>query len=276
MPSDKLTKDMIQQPQLWRLAMEISAERLQVVMYSIHEDNSLIFRDILLDTSAMSPLAALEDAIYENPLLLSDFSKVDCLLDTTRFTVVPSEIRSDDLRRRVLASLWPDDGYEVVADDISGCDATILTAVDSGLSGFLGRTFIDADVRNRISPLVSYFAGKSRLGSSGKMFVNLRGGEMDVISFGRDKLKMASTIAFGSTDDAVYYILASAKVTEFNVETDELMLCGDMAMREQLMPLLRRYVNYVMPVVFPSAMMRTGKEAMSVPFELIVLESINQ
>lgn len=254
--------------------MELSNERLQVMMYSIHEDNSLIFRDIALDTQAMSPLAALEDAIYENPLLLSDFSMIDCLLDTTRFTVVPSEIRSEELRRRLLASLWADDGYEVVADDISGCDATILTAVDAGVSGFLGRTFIDAEVSNRIAPLASYFSGKSRLGSSGKMFVNLHGNAMDIISFGRDRLKMASTIVFGSLEDAVYYILASAKVTEFSVEADELMLCGDGAMREQLMPLLRRYVNYVMPVVFPSAMMRAGKDAMSVPFELIVLESI--
>lgn len=272
--SDKLTKDMIQQPQLWRLAMEVSDERLQVVMYSIHEDNSLIFRNIPLDASAQSPLAALEDAIYENPLLLSDFSKVDCLIDTSRFTVVPSEIRSDDLRRRLLASLWPDDGYEVVADDIPGCRATILTAVDSGVGGFIGRTFIDADVSNRIAPLATYFAGKSRLGNSGKMFVNLHGRAMDIISFGRDTLRMANTIVFESAEDAVYYILASAKVTEFSVGSDELMICGDGAMREQLMPMLRRYISYVMPVVFPSAMMRAGKDAMSVPFELIVLESI--
>jgi hypothetical protein len=43
------------------------------------------------------------------------------------------------------------------------------------------------------------------------------------------------------------------------------------ALREAIMPELRRYINYVMPVIFPSAMFRAGREAMNAPFELIVL-----
>jgi hypothetical protein len=49
------------------------------------------------------------------------------------------------------------------------------------------------------------------------------------------------------------------------------LVCGDVALREQIMPELRRFVNYVMPVIFPSTMFRAGKEALNAPFELILL-----
>jgi hypothetical protein len=51
---------------------------------------------------------------------------------------------------------------------------------------------------------------------------------------------------------------------------DEIILAGDPASRAALSPLLRRYVRYVMPAIFPSTMFRAGRAALRTPFELVV------
>lgn len=54
---------------------------------------------------------------------------------------------------------------------------------------------------------------------------------------------------------------------------DEVQLAGSKTTRDSLKPLLRKYVNYVMPVIFPAAAMKLGDDAIKAPFDLI-LQSI--
>ena len=69
--------------------------------------------------------------------------------------------------------------------------------------------------------------------------------------------------------DAVYYILASRENLRLP-DTDEIMISGDRTTRAAITPVLRRYVRYVMPAIFPSVMFRAGRASLSAPFELIV------
>ena len=69
--TDKLTSDLIGDPNIWRMAMLISDDALDVVAYSTVEDNSMLYRHIRLDTAAADRVKALEEVVYENPLLLA-------------------------------------------------------------------------------------------------------------------------------------------------------------------------------------------------------------
>ena len=82
MEQNRLDKDLIKDPRLWRLALRIDEKKMHVVLFCSVEDNSLIYREIPLDTAAQSTQKAIEEAIYENPLLLSDFARIDCIIET--------------------------------------------------------------------------------------------------------------------------------------------------------------------------------------------------
>ena len=56
-----------------------------------------------------------------------------------------------------------------------------------------------------------------------------------------------------------------------NPTTDELQLIGDRTVRDAVAPMLRNYVTYVMPAIFPAASMRMGHDAVKTPFDLILL-----
>lgn len=271
MNQEALGKDLIQDPRLWRLGLRIDSSALHVVLFCTVEDNSLIHRKIMLDKAAPSLLKALEDAIYENPLLLSDFDKVDCVVETGRFAVVPASVTSADVREKIMAKMFDGFDGEIVANGLPGQNATILMGLDGDFAGFLRRTFNNPVIHHHLAPLCRYFHNKSRLGNSGKMYAYIHGDRVDVMAFGRDTLMLANTFRFRAPMDAVYYILSCRKMLDLDAAADEMLLAGDNEVREAITPVLREYLAYVMPVIFPSSMFKAGKDSMNAPFDLIVL-----
>ncbi|MDE6135730.1 MAG: DUF3822 family protein, partial [Muribaculaceae bacterium] len=126
-----------------------------------------------------------------------------------------------------------------------------------------------------VTPLLRYFSRKTLLGNTAKLYAHFNSGSarsVDILVFGPDgSPSMISSHPATSGTDAVYYILASAKACGLAFDSDEILICGDAAMRDAVMPTLRRYFNYVMPVIFPSAAFRAGREALKAPFPLIIL-----
>jgi hypothetical protein len=270
MTAQTLNKELIENPALWRLLLLIDDDNLVVVANSTVEDSSLIHVKLPYDSAAASPIRAIEDVIYSNPLLLSDFNKVECIVRSKHFLIVPTA--TDEQSANVIAGkLWNDNSLSIITDEVANLCANIVWAVDAQLVNFLVRTFNNPRIVHHLTPLARYFSRKSRLGNSGKMYVNLRRNYLDVIAFNGGKVSLINSYEYQDKDDATYFVLAVANEAGFNLDDDELMICGDVALREQIMPELRRFVNYVMPVIFPSAMFRAGKEALNAPFELILL-----
>lgn len=265
----ELTKDMIDNPSLWRLSLEVDKEKVEVAINTPIEDHALIYRTLALDAS-MSTLSAFEDAIYDNPLLLADFKKVDVLVDTPRFTIVPSEITDEEVREEIIRAVWPDPGYVVVANSLPTGD-TLLCAVEEGMAAFVHRTFLDSEILHPMSVLVRYFSRISGLGNTSKLYCRLRKGYVDVIGFSKGKLCVATSIEADSIADIVYYILATAQTAGMNLDNDEIFIYGNSAQRDAAMEKLRDFARYVMPVIFPSQLFKSGKDALKVPFELIIL-----
>ncbi len=270
-----LTKDLVTDPGMWRLSMLIAGDGIDIALVSMVEDNSLIYRHIPLPDDETVRLRAFEDTIYGNPLLLADFGKTDILVRTRRFSVLPVEISDTGVRRRILQEFWPDlDSFSIFTDSelvLPGDRDSISFAIPAPLASFLRRTFPSARISHALTPMVRYFAHCSRLGRSGKMYVCLRKDEIDMIAFTVGGLRMAVTTSVSDIGDALYYIMAALHTCRFSPSDVEIMLCGDNSMREAITPVLRRFVGYVMPVIFPSAMFRAGKDAMAAPFNLILI-----
>lgn len=266
-----LDKGLINDARLWRLALRIDSKKLHVVLFCSVEDNSLIFREIALDSAAQSIQKAIEEAIYDNPLLLSDFARVDCIVETDKFTIIPSEIDNPDVQEKMFSETFPSFEGRVLENKLKELDASILMGVDEELLNFLRRTFNNPCIQHHLAPLCTYFNRKSRLGNAGKMYAHIHDNKLDLLAFGKDSLRFANTFAFREPIDAIYYIFACREMLHLDANSDELLIAGDNAMREAITPTLREYLAYVMPVIFPAAMFKAGKDALNAPFDLIVL-----
>ncbi len=266
-----LNKELIDNPQLWKLALRVEKTALQVVLYNIIEDNSLIYRKIEFDKASTSLQKSLEEAIYENPLLLSDFARIDCVIETDCFAIVPPEISTIEVQEKIISASFPEFDGEIVPCPITEQSATIVMGVESEIIGFIRRTFNNPRLHHHLSPLCRYFMHKSQAGNSTKMYACISQGNIDVMAFAGGNLLMANTFAYRYPIDAVYYIMACRQILKLDNSSNELFLAGSPSARESIASTLRQHLTYVMPVIFPSAMFKAGKEAMKAPFDLIVL-----
>jgi hypothetical protein len=271
MDNDTLQATLVQHPQHSRLALRVCDTAIDVVVISSIEDNSLQWHRINLDAAAASPLKALEDAVYANPLLLADFGAIDVLVSTKRRLIVPAEAADADNLHSMFAQLYPGSNLDIITSTIDSNGTVIAIADDAERVNFIRRTFNNPHIADRIAPLCRYFGIKNRLGNAGKFHVHLADNTIDIIAYGSEGLLMANTFESTSVTDDLYYVMLAAQALSFDNNNDQMLLSGDADRREALIPLLRKYVSYVMPLIFPSAMFKAGKDSLSAPFELITL-----
>lgn len=260
----------VENPEICNLLLRISRDTLHAVIYSIVEDNSLIYRRIVLDPNATSQLQAIETVIYDNPILLSDFRQVICVIEAPELTIVPAEELSEADFRQFFKSAFPKSELSMETDGTGTGNATILMGIEPDLKGFLNRTFHRIKIVSHLGSICHYFASKAGQGNKIRMIANIRQKSLDVIALDGHQLLMANTFSAGTPEDTAYYILACRERLGLNAQTDELLLAGDQAMRDALTPILRTYIARVMPVIFPPQMFKAGKDAMLAPFDLIV------
>lgn len=265
----------IENPRLWRLCLEVAPGVLHAVMTSTVADSSLLYRRLPLDASL--PLhQALEETVYANPDLLADFGHIDILVDTEAYTLIPEDVGLEAGITGEITQIGHN-GLSVpaVAMDAAASGVKVVWAMPEDARQFLARTFRNVPVRHVMSLLLKYFGRTDGMSNRAKVFVHIGDGtprRVDIAAYDAGgRLAMATSKQWETDTDVLYYALASARIAGFDVENDEMLLCGDGALRHAVTPLLSRYVRHVMPMIFPSAALRAGKEAFKAPFPLIIL-----
>lgn len=260
----------------WRLLMRLGVDTLDAVLYSPLHDGSLMHRALPLDPAAESRLKAVEACVYDNKLLLGDFARISCVVESRRTVILPQgldEPADDDAaeaRSLIFRSSFPDFEGETFLSP-TGMAGTVMMSGDAdGVLPFLKRTFFNVQISAHLSPLCRYFLSTAGRSSGRRLYAVLRAGAVDVVATDRGRLLMANTFDAPTASDAAYFILAARKLLQLP-DTAETMLAGVAAMREEVTPILRRFQPTVMPVIFPSVMFRAGKESLNSPFDLIIL-----
>ena len=266
-----LTKELVPRPELWQLALRLSQRQMDVLLYSPMESNSLIYRSVELDAEVPTRLKAIEAAVYDNPLLLSDFRRVSVIVENREFMVIPPEVESDEERLTLMETAYPGFGGKLYCNELGATNASMILGLDGDVAGFLERTFFNVKIYSHLTPLCRYFVSAGKRANVCRVYANLRAGAVDIVIVDHGEVKLLNTMACREWMDSVYYILASYKTLNLNAMKTELLICGSAEVREDVMPMLRNYVGSVMPVVFPSEMFKAGRDAMKAPFDLIVL-----
>ena len=267
----------IEHPRLWRLALQLDKDALQAVVWSTVEDSTLVHFSLQLDPT-LPQAKALEEAVYAAPVLLSDFGSVDVVVRTNAYMPVPQGLDEETGESLVDYSCLRVDDHDakVKADRAAAAGIDVLWALDAGVSRFLARTFRNPATHCHASVLLRYFSRKSMLGNSAKTYAHFhRSGVfryVDIVVTGNDGAPaIVTTHRCTSDEDALYHILGTTLQAGLDLRSDEILLCGSAPDRNALMPMLRRYAACVMPVIFPSAAFRNGREALTAPFPLVIL-----
>ncbi len=272
---DILSVATIANPRLWRLGMllDSAAATLDVVAVSSVADEPMLCRRIALQQS-LEPLRALEEAVYDNPLLLADFESVALLLRTPQFTVLPADVAADtDTREAAARLLWPapERPLALVSADVAGTDAAIMAALPADVLAFTGRTFPDARVCHALVPETGYFATRGRKAGRPRVCASAWSAGVDLMAFAADGSLLGAT-SYGCTSaaDMAYYAAALAQVCGIVSAELQFAVAGEAAARDAMAEALRAFAPNVMTWVLPAGMPAEGAGP-DTPFPLLIL-----
>lgn len=270
-----LDKDSVKSPQRSRLGLSLDGAVLHVMVKDSIAD-APVYAMFPLDMSLGSTTRALEEIIYNNPVILSDFARVDVLLNSSEFVLVPDEVVSGgtEFCESVVSASLADtdqDNVTTVESAIEGSGCTLLVKYDRDLVDFVRRTFNNPRIAHPLSVLTRHYIDSAALGTAGKMYVNMHDDKLDIVVFTDRGLSLLNTFSFYDPMDAVYYIMAVRSELGIEQTTGELYLSGKVSLRESITPALRSYIGYVMPYVTPVSLIRAGAAAAEAPFDLTLL-----
>lgn len=261
-----LSINLVDNPSLWRLSLMISAEGVDVVARRTVGEDSYISSHIDIPAASSNISTAIEEIIYSNPMLLQPFGKVDIVINGGFTLVVPEDADED-----VIEELFKPEEPEAQLSAPLDSRNKLIFRIDRGLYNFLKRTYDTAEPTHALSVLNNYFSYRSRVGNSGKMYVDLSRVAMNVLVYNRYGLAMVSGFKCERINDAAYYALASADISGFDFGSDEMRIVGNAERRGELMAILRKFARHVLPVVLPTAVYTGDNVAKDAPFPLMIL-----
>lgn len=264
-----LTKDLVDNPAIWRLSMQVCSHTLEVFAHPLAGDAPGVCASVAYDVAAASPAAAFEEAVYANPMLLLPFSTVDIVVDNSRAMVVAAGTSTEAVRKLLRL---PES--ETLRETPIDSRNSLVYSLGEPLGNFIGRTFDTAKVSHTLAVLCRYHTLKGRRSNTSNMIVNLGNKSADILVFNRFGLVMARHFDEISIDDAAYYILAIFKQAQLDAETDELLIAGNSTRRMKLAPILGRFVSLVLPAIFPSALYHGDSTALKAPYPLGILPAL--
>lgn len=261
-----LTKDLIDNPELWRLSLLIGNGGIDVFAHPVVGEGSVICEHIGFDASLSSDASAIEDVVYANPLLLMPFRKVDIIVSTAMAAVVPADVQPD-----VFGKLLNTDRNTLILESPVNDREKLVFALDRGVANFIRRTYDGAPPVHTLSVLSRYFRLKGGHGNASRMFVNLGVDSLEIIVYNRLGLAAARQIDAVTTDECAYWAVALFRQCGLDTEYDEIIISGNSERRHSLMPLLSKFVNNVMPAIFPSAAYHGSAIAGKASFPLVIV-----
>lgn len=216
----------------WHLTLLVSPAALSALILGPKgPDRAVIaYSEPLTDSS----LETLENAIYDNPLLLSDFEQVRILISTSQRIIVPDTIPAE-MDEEIVRTMLPDSEGPRRLISASGPDGgRIVAALDSETLSFIRRSFPDAKITLAMAALIEAVAAMRP--ADGPVNVALtEPGELSVICFDAEgRLSFANRFEVDGASDCAYFILAA-----LGPEAESLSIGGDPDLRNETLEQLR-------------------------------------
>jgi hypothetical protein len=193
------------------------------------------------------PLTAnLKQAFGAYDWLRRPFKRTSILVPGRRHTLVPLELFEDEQTEELFHYNLPRQTNEFVLYNIlQQSNIVVLFGINRHAATYLQEQLPEARFYSSTSALIEHFTAKSRQGNCRKMYACLTADAVELYCYERGHLLLSNSYACREPSDTIYYILYTWKQLGFEQERDELMLCGDTAQKEQLLPELRRFVRKV-------------------------------
>lgn len=233
----------------YTLSIRLSTDGFSFSIFTPLDESSNTYAEHPVDES-LSLTANLKRTFREVEWLSRPFRRVNVIMAGRRVTYLPLEFFEDEQAETIFYhNHTPRENETVHYNILPRTNTVVLFGMDKSACTFLCEQYPNAKFYAQASPLIEYFAAKSHLGNSRKMYAHLRHDGIDVYCYDRGRLLFANAFECQATPDRIYYLLYAWKQLGFEQERDELHLTGKLDDKEQLLVGLRKFIRQVFVTV---------------------------
>ena len=229
----------------YTLSIRLSADGFSFSIYHPQTDSDYTYSTYPVNKS-YSLTANLKEFISATEAFKHSYKKTNILIDTPRFTFVPFELFEDEIQEDIFHYNFPPKDNETILCNILGkSNIALLFGINKHSHQLLHEHFPDARIFSCVSPLLEYFAVKSKEGNCRKLYAHLREELLETFVFDKGKLMLCNAFNCKKTADKVYYLLYIWQQQGLSQEKDQLHLVGDIENKEELLVELHKFLRNI-------------------------------
>jgi hypothetical protein len=194
-------------------------------------------------------LSNIENAVYDHPQVLDDFSADIAIVAPRSVWVEPEYAEADDDETAELYNLLYNADEEDVMQEESA-DALCLYTLVPGLKAFLQRSFPGARIHSHIAVLAKRF--RERGSDMPCIFIDIRENEADFVVFDNRRFLFAATHTWQEVTDIEYHLYNLVAVLGIKLTDLQVSLSGLRDVKSSLIAPLRERIPFVMHTMLPS------------------------
>lgn len=190
--------------------------------------------------------ANLKQAFLDLEWLKRPFKRVNVIMASKRFTLVPLEYFEDELTETFFYHNLPEKENETVKYNIlHRSNVVVLFGMDKSARNYLREQYDNLKFYSQVTPFMEHVTTLNRTAHNSKIYIHLRNKALDTLAYQGSKLLLANSFDCRNISDYLYYILYLWKQLSFDQEKDELCLTGSVAGKEQLVAELKKFIEKV-------------------------------
>lgn len=238
------------------LSIRLSTDGLSFCSYTPEGPQPFIYGEHAV-RPVVSMAANLKEALVNEPILRQSYRRVNVLICTPQFTVLPAEGFTREQGEQAFRFLFPHAaGLHITFNLLRRSNVAIVFAVDKNIHQLLLDDFPRARFYSAAAALTETFAEQSIAPGGKRLYayihdstiacrIGLQPREMSVYAFSQGRPLLVNSYNIGGIDDCRYFLLALWQQLGFDQCDDTLLLAGDSSLSQGLAEQMKRYVQHV-------------------------------
>lgn len=246
---------MTQRPQ--SLSIRLSTDGLSFCSYAPAATEPCTYREYAV-RPIVSMAANLKDALLHEPMLKEEYQRVNVLVQTPRFTILPAEDFDRDNVENVYRFVFPDEvaGGHISYNLLRRASIALVFALDKNIHQLILDDFPRARFYASAAPLTELFSERSTGVTGKRMFayvnessiarrIGLQTRELTLFAFDQGRVILVNSYNVRGVADCQYYLLNLWKQLGFDQCDDTLVLIHEASISQQLAEQLSPYLQHV-------------------------------
>jgi len=221
-----------------RACIEISTTDIVTALFSAQ--NELVYLQHYTFKSSEKINEVFEHLVHTEVFFSQVYLNVYISILNPLYTIVPTSLyQSDNNDRWLKFNHTVTDDVVVLNDDVYSTDSKCVYAVNQKLKTLIDQTFPNNHIKHKTTCITESLAGfVSKKHKS--CLVHVGADSFDIALYNK-KMLFFNTFEYQSTEDFLYFILASLEQNKFQVEETEITLAGEIEANSALYDTLKEY-----------------------------------